>query len=102
MKETMEEIIDEIADQELDLLSQGFRAGFILAGNGQFRILMRLCKKGLMSNMQRSDLDGSNMLSGFLIVIDSESEDRFEVVPESSIRTDSIMRQRKEKKDHGE
>lgn len=97
MLETMADVIDEISDQEVALLNDGYRAGFILIGKEQFIVLMHLYKKELMSPKDRAPIDGSTMFSGMSVVIDNQSDDRFEVVPESSLRTDSLLRMRSKK-----
>ena len=94
MFETMDEIMDEISDQEIALMDKNLRAGFVLMGTEQFDIMMRLYKRELMGSQKGPDMDGSVMFQGRWIVLDLKSKDRFDVMPESSIRTDSIMRNR--------
>ncbi|MCK5610928.1 hypothetical protein KAR91_54150 [Candidatus Pacearchaeota archaeon] len=97
MKKSMNEIIDSILDQEIELTDQGLRPGYVLAGRKQFILLMAAMKKEDLTN-SFPDIDTGIILAGNVIVPDLLSEDRLDVVPVGSIRTDSILRGKEQKK----
>ena len=99
MKETLSDILDSILHEVIELIDQGLRPGFILAGRKQFVILMDAMKKEALVH-SFPDIDIAPMLAGLTIVPDIFSDDRLDVAPAGSLRTDSILRTRR-KRDHG-